>query len=390
MRKGVAGLLLVVLVVASLGVGYLAAASAQHTETITSTTASVRTSTVTSQLTTTSTATSTITSAINGQPIPFASVETANITIAEGYDALAVNPNASRVYVAVGSSLTVVDASSHSVIADVNLPADISGGIAVDYKTNMVYVSLEGEVAEINGSTNAVVGELPVNLWRIAYDPSTNIIYGSSLAEVGQGQRNGTLVAVDALTGSVANISLEFEPYFVAINPQSNAVYVVGCHQIGLACDEMASIVNGTTEATVATIPLNSSYYPSMTANPTTNVFYASGGSELVALNGTNGNVIFDSNPQTCGPFPDMAVIPSSNQVIMVPQNSDYLLAYDGASGALVNMYSFPSSLLSVAFDPNTGELYVTTVYGQLLAFHDSAVIGNVNAALIGSVCLPV
>ena len=69
----------------------------------------------------------------------------------------------------------------------------------------------------------------------------------------------------------------------------------------------------------------------------------------------------------------------------MVPQNYDYLLVYGGASGALQNMYSFPSSLQSVAYNSNTDELYVMMTSGQFLTFHDLAIIGDVNSALIGA-----
>jgi len=330
----------------------------------------------------------------NGQPIPVASVETANITIGESPYAIAVNPNASRIYVADGSSLTVIDASSHSVMTKISLPAGSNGGIAIDYNTNMVYVSVEGEVAEINGSTNMVVGELPLNspLGALAYDPHTRVLYGSEGPNPGPLGHNGSLVGVDVRTGSVvANISLGYRPHNVALNPKTNMIYAVGCDLVGLACGAVASVVNGTSGTLVSSVNLNSAYYTTMTANLATNLVYASGASELVALNGTNGDVVFHSNPQTCGPFLEMGVIPSSNQVLMVPQNYDYLLVYDGTSGALVNMYSFPSFLQSVAYNPNTDELYVA-LSGQLLAFHDSAVIGNVNATLIGSgqTCLPV
>ena len=95
-----------------------------------------------------------------GQPIPFASVETANISIGGHPRTIAVNPNTSRIYVAdwFSNNLTVIDASSHSVIAVVALPADDDNGIAIDYNTDMIYVLLQGGVAEVNGSTNKVRG----------------------------------------------------------------------------------------------------------------------------------------------------------------------------------------------------------------------------------------
>ena len=107
-------------------------------------------------------------------------------------------------------------------------------------------------------------------------------------------------------------------------------------------------------------------------------------GEHTVALNGSNGEIIFNTNSLECGPFDSMAVIPPLNQVAAISLDYNYLLVYDGVSGTLVNMYFFQSTPQFVAFNPNTDELYVTTS-GQLLSFHNSASTGNVNSALVGS-----
>jgi hypothetical protein len=76
--------------------------------------------------------------------------------------------------------------------------------------------------------------------------------------------------------------------------------------------------------------------------------------------------------------------------VVMVPVNyNNYMLVYDGATGNLVNMYSFSSNFLSFeGYDANTGELYL---FGgaspDLLALHDVQATGNVNATLVDVGC---
>ncbi len=167
-----------------------------------------------------------------GSPIPVSVVETANVTIGGSPRTIAVNPNAGRVYVAdwFSKTLTVVDASSHSVIAHIILPAANNNAIAFDYNANMIYVLVEGGVAEIDGSTNKVVGELPLNLGpgALAYDPSTHVIYGSSPPQ--PQNMNQSLVGVDVRTGSiVANISLGFWADSLALNPKTHMVYAAGC-----------------------------------------------------------------------------------------------------------------------------------------------------------------
>lgn len=377
MRNEIVGVILVVLVAASLSAGYLVGSGNRQTNTLT----------LASTLTTTveSTVTSTV---VMGSPVPIASVETADVSIGGAPRTIAVDPNASRIYIAdwFSNNLTVVDASSHSVTARVLLPASDNNGIAIDYNTNMVYVLVEGGVAEVNGTTDKVVGELPLDFGAgsLAYDPSTHIIYGSP--QTG----NGSLVGADVRTGSVvANISLGYWADSLAIDPYTDMIYAVGCSG-SFVCGSQVSIVNGTSETLLKTVQLGSAYYSRVTMDTKTNLVYVSGEAQLVALNGTDGKMVYNSNPQTCGPFDSLAVIPSSNQVLAVPLNYDYLLIYDGASGALVNMYSFSSAPQYVAFNPNTNELYVT-LSGELLAFHSASSTGNVNSTLIGSgqMCLP-
>lgn len=381
MRSAVVISVVAILVVASLGAGYLAGNVDRNTVTVTS----VSTSTLTSRQTVTSTPTSTLSM---GQPIPFSNVETANIAIGGVPYALAANPNASRVYVAGGSSLAVIDASTNSVIANIKLPG-ISGGIAIDSSTDTVYVGFQGGVAEINGSTDSVVGELPFGIGYLAYDPDTHVLWGAEgltyYNTPPPGSPVSSLVEVDVLTGSiVANLSLDFSAFQIAVDPYTNMVAAVGCSpQPVLACGSVAAIVNGTSGTVVTTVALGYGDTPTMTLDPATDVVYVSE-SQLVALNGTNGHVIFSSNSQPCGGLVDAAVIPSSNQVLDLPANYSYLLVYDGTSGALVNMYALPSPALFVAFDSGTGQIYVAAP-GELLAFHSSATTGYANATLIES-----
>jgi len=309
----------------------------QSTKTVTGLEIGQPTKTVIGTTTTTSTVTFTMSA---GQPISAGSVETADITIGGSPGAIAVNPNASRIYVADGSSLTVIDASSHAVIANITLPASSNNGIAVDDNTNMVYVLVDGGIAEVNGSTNKVVGELPVNFGyqSLAYNPSTHVLYGSPETQA------GGLVGVDARTGAiVANISLGFWANSITVDPYTNMIYAVGCAN-SFVCGSEVSFVNGTSETLVTTVHLDSAYYSKVTMDSKTNVVYISGEAQLAALNGISGEVIYNSYPQTCGPFLNMADIPSSNQVLAVLQNYDYLMVYDGATVTLANMYSFSSS----------------------------------------------
>lgn len=360
--------MVIVLVIASAGAGYLVGRANERTVTSVST------------LVTTST-----TTLIEGTPIPIASVETGNVSIGGSPYTIAVDPSASRIYVAGGSNvLTVVDAATYAVVATVTLPSASNGGIAIDYKTGTVYVLVEGGVALVNGTTDTVVKELAANFGfrSIAFDSSTGILYGSP-ETISYSSPVGYLVGVDAQTGAVvANVSIGYWASDVVVNPQLNLIYAVGCAQ-SFVCDSVVSVVNGTSAKVMNETTLGSLYYATATIDEESGTVYVSGDAQLVALN-PYGTVIHNSYSDTCGPFISMADDPASNQVIMAPQNYDYVLVYDGWFGNLLNMYSLPGAPQYVAFNPVTNETYVI-VSQSLLVFYGATSTGHVNDTQIGA-----
>lgn len=387
-REGLVAVV-IILVMASLGVGYLSGNSTRKTETLTSTSTSTEFSTVTGGKTMTSTTTSTL---LIGQPIPVASIETWNVTVGGDPSSIALNPKTDTLYITnlFSSNLTVLMEQSLSVVARIKLPS-MPSGIAVDDTTNMVYASVSGGIEEINGSTNKVAGELRLGVGGpLAIDSSTHIIYGATGNEaLSQGiPPYDALAGVDVLTGSVvANVSVGYPVNSVAVNPETHMVYAAGCHAEGIVCNSKVSIVNGTSESLVTTVNLGDYDYPELAANPATNVVYVSG-ARLVALNGSNGNVIFSVNPLECGPFINMAVIPYLNEVAAAPQDYNYVLVYNGTTGALLNMYSISNGPESVAFNPGSDELYATVsgeYRAQVLSFPNAATIGSADSALMSS-----
>jgi len=385
---------LTVVIVVGTGAGYLVGYGNERTVTSVSTLITASTSTATlvsTELQTTTRTVNAATTTIWGAPIPVADVETGNVSIGGSPYVIAVNPNASRVYVAGGSNvLTVIDAVSHAVVARVTLPAGSSSGIAIDCKTGTVYVLVEGGIVVVNGTTNAVVKELPVDFGSIVFDSSTDILYGSPETNPFVSD-SGFLVGVDARTGAIrANVSIGYSAEEIVVNPQLNLIYAVGCNQRGLACESTVSVVNGTSARLVNKTSLGSEYYATATIDEKTGMVYVSGEAQLVALD-PYGTVVFNNYPDTCGPFIGMADDPASNQVIMATQNYNLTLVYDGWFGNLVNMYSLPGVPQYVAFNSATNETYAI-VSESLLAFHGAASAGHVNDTLMGAgqTCPPV
>jgi DNA-binding beta-propeller fold protein YncE len=242
----------------------------RQTETTTST--YTVTSTITSQQIITSTVTST---GAGGGTIPVTSIEIANISI-RGINAIAVNANASRVYVSGTSFMAVFDASSHSLLANISFPAkNLDAGLAIDYSTGLVYATTQSQVVEVNGSSNSIAGSLPFSFDTIAFDSSTHTLWGTQIRALNPAMHsNGSLVGVDARTGSIiANISVGFAPTGIAVDPRTGHVYSAGCSG-SFVCGSEAVVVDGKTKTVLATISLPSAYYSTMTLNPTTNILY--------------------------------------------------------------------------------------------------------------------
>ena len=224
---------------------------------------------------TTSNATS-LHTATTGNPIPVSTVQTGNYSLPGG--TYVFDSSTNMMYVLDTSYLSVVNMSSLSVIAKVELPANntggsINAGLTVDTGTNTIYVAVQGEVVAVNGSTNTMVRELPLSLGTLAFDQVTHKLWGTQ-------PYRSALVEVDPQTGSVqANVSIGYSPYDIAADPSTGSVYSDGCQQEGMACGSWASIVNGTSGTIVSKTELGSADYPTMTLDIKTHVLYVSGGS---------------------------------------------------------------------------------------------------------------
>ncbi|MDG6977993.1 MAG: hypothetical protein JRN58_02825 [Nitrososphaerota archaeon] len=429
MRSASVVAVIAVLVVASLGAGYLVGGGIQKAETRTITSTATIANTVTTTTTIAKGAGTSVSSSsssssspgrLTGPPVLASTLVAANFSLEDmngGYHEAVYDANASRIYAlgvplwvddSVNYSLAVIDTSNDTLVANVSLPntAGLSfcSNLAVDGAAGMVYAimvgddnnALFGKMVTFDASTNSIAAEIPLNftflvssgfscgLGEAQFDPGTHLLW----AQFGTG-----VAAVNVLTGAVdESVRLPFAPQQIVVDPAARMVYALGC--IGATADSCGSqqlaIINGTG---VSTVGLNSSAYGTMALDQSTNVVYVSGGSQLVALNGTDGGVIFKANSETCGSTA-IEAIPSLDQVVMLTSNHpDYLLFYDGATGALANMYSFPSRVgfagsYASIYDTNTGELYLSTGPDTLVALHyDAQTMGNLNATLIEAGC---
>ena len=168
--------------------------------------------------------------------------------------ALAVNEKTNTIYILnyLSKSVTVVEGATNRATTTINLPTSpghagglnriIHTGIAINPRTNMIYVVTDDSdtVSVIDGATHAVTsistGKEPV---AVAVNEETNKIYVASRSP----HTAGTVTVIDGATNKAATITTGSPPHALAVNPVTNKIYVAneGTNQI--------SAMDGTTSA---------------------------------------------------------------------------------------------------------------------------------------------
>lgn len=330
----------------------------------------------------------------NGAPPSISNVALAKVTISGYPGEIAVDLGTNRIYVSdlFANKLTVINASTYEVEGSITLPGTPLFDIAVDQEGNMVYVPMSGCTNEVNasnscdsstggtlpggivvidGRTDTIVGEFPVGVDRLTVNPNTGTLYGvtGSLNWGSNSSAIGFLLTIDGRTGSViANTSLGAYPLSVAVDEDTNMVYIGACKQISLPCigAEVLS-VNGTSHAVTSVVPLNfDALNFNVVVDPVTNTVYTMGEESsltLVSIDGTSGAIKYlsDIGGSCAGAGGGtLALNTASDQVYVTFDGQQLLLSIDGSSGAIDNMVNASGGIQSVAFNPNDGRIYVT------------------------------
>jgi YVTN family beta-propeller protein len=147
-----------------------------------------------------------------------------------GHNGVAVNPVTNKIYVNTAgelfvtpSNLTVIDGATDTVETTIE---GIFGNPRVNPVTNRVYVIEDNDLRVIDGTTNAVVATVanvvpdlfPIDM---AINPDTNMIY---LLE----NFSSTITVIDGATNTAtAVVSAGDSPQAMAVNPVTNKIYVV-------------------------------------------------------------------------------------------------------------------------------------------------------------------
>jgi YVTN family beta-propeller protein len=193
----------------------------------------------------------------------------ATIAMGPGVSALqdGVNPRTSRLYVInEDNAMPVINTRTNAVITTADLADSEPGGIAVNPRTNKIYVTEPGLglVAVISGRTDTVQASIPLSgTLGVAVNPRTNKIYITNDNFPGE-----SFSVIDGRTNAVtATIPLDGEAFGVAVNPRTNAIYITSLDL------NVVWAISGRTNAILATVPVGDEPL-GVAVNPRTNTIY--------------------------------------------------------------------------------------------------------------------
>jgi YVTN family beta-propeller protein len=315
---------------------------------------------------------------------------------------IAVNPTTNTIYaISSGSNTFYALNSITNTLVKVSRVDKGPQEIAVNPTTNTIYVASHDSstVSVINGATNSIVEKVSVNgsPTSIAIHPTTNTIYVSSyefdpdtsLPENGAvSVINGTTISGSTNGLEPEEIALGSRPNDVAVNPNTNTIYVAESDS------NAVSIIEGKTNSIVEKVPVNGSP-TSIAVNPTSNTIYVTNtlSSRIFVINGTTingtttnsvmGSIAVGSRPTS------IAVNPTSNTIYVTNTLSNTVSVINGTTNSVVGSIAVGSRPTSIAVNPTTNTIYVTNYDSSTVSVIDGTTInGTTTNSVMGSIAM--
>lgn len=201
---------------------------------------------------------------------------------------------------------------------------------------------------------------------------------------------------------SVATISLGGYPYDIDVNPDTNRVYVTTYNRVESNTSNVF-VIDGSTNAVVATIWLGEGGVLGVAVNPNTNKIYVVSNHRDISVIDGSTNTIIKNLERPCGTYPsgmqpsgsigaiDVAVNPNTNMVYVsciratrtispilgYYQSVGYLAVIDGSTDSVKgNITLGPNTWPEpIGVNPNTNRIYV----GDIGTSYTYVIDGNTN-----------
>lgn len=281
----------------------------------------------------------------------------ANFTLNKKPVCVAVNEVTNRIYVGVEDGLIIIDGETDEVIVEIPLDTEIRG-LAVNPQTNRIYAGGYPKfVAVINGATNQKIGEIPqggINKYEIAVNPVTNLVYiADTTMTMGEYDcvrvyHGETLTLIDTVNIPGSNESTTVQRVGVTVNPATNRIYATWRGNGTLY------VIDGNTHEIMKTVK-PSFYSDTVTVNPYTNYVYIGG---MVLDGETLGEVVsyYQGTLEAVNPI---------RNILYTRDLLDTLYALNGSTHGIIDSLELPWYISSsMFFDPiavnsQTSKIYI-------------------------------
>lgn len=139
------------------------------------------------------------------------------------WDYLSIDPESSRLYVAHGSEVTVIDTTQNSVVTDAitNVPGVHGFALALDLQHGFASAGRANSVSIVDLPTLQTIGKVSTgeNPDCVLFEPKTRQVYAFN-------GHSDSVTVFDAVTGKIsATIPLPGKPEFAAADPKAGRVY---------------------------------------------------------------------------------------------------------------------------------------------------------------------
>jgi YVTN family beta-propeller protein len=256
-------------------------------------------------------------------------------------------------------------------------------GITLNPDNDLMYVSNYGQfnttgtVSVINGTTNTIVVNVPVgkNPQAIVYNPANGLIYTantlSNTLSIINGTSNSSVgsIIVGAYPGK--------NPTGITINPTNNTIYVTNMGS------NTVSVINGTTNVVVNNITLateqdggtggTSFFSPAGVAynSDNNNLYVTNRGSDtLSVINGTTNALVDEVSLDTIAPS-SIIYNAANNYIYVTNMGSNTVSVINGTTNSIVANIPVGLGPNGIAYNQNNGDVYVANSINGTISIVD-------------------
>jgi YVTN family beta-propeller protein len=235
------------------------------------------------------------------------------------------------------------------------------------YVSNYGQLNTTGSVSVLNGTTNAIVANIPVgkNPQAIIYNPANGLVYTANTL-------SNTLSIINSTSNSLVGSIIVgaypgMNPSGITINPINNTIYVTNMGS------NTVSVINGTTNVVINNITLvtgeqeqegagrNGFFSPAGIAydSDNGNLYVTNRGSDsLSVINGTTNTLVNEMSLDAIAPS-GVVYNAANNYIYITNMGSNTVSVINGTTNAIVTTIPVGLGPNAIAYNQDNGDVYV-------------------------------